>query len=190
MTYSERSRFAAAIRVSLSRITSCDRPARSRMSTNATPPRSRTLCTQPSSATSAPTSSARSIPQVWVRVRSPSESGMYIPRDSGFALGIWNLGTRGSCLRVSQIPNPESRIPVVEALGHISRSVGPRDRLLVATAHIFDRDLASQAFVVADNGYKRHLTARRVLELFTELVGFRIHVYAQSCPPQLGRQRQ
>ena len=52
-----RSRLATAISASFSRTTTCDMPARSRMSMKVTPPRSRTRCTQPSSTTSAPTSS-------------------------------------------------------------------------------------------------------------------------------------
>src|SRR5689334_14250757 len=44
-----------------------------------TPPRSRMRCTHPSSTASAPTSSARSAPQVCVRVRSPSCSATQLP---------------------------------------------------------------------------------------------------------------
>src|SRR5262245_47351126 len=73
MTYSERSLLALAMSASSSLSkTAWVMPPRSRMSMKRSPPRSRTRCTQPSSTTSAPTSSGRSAPQVWVRVRSPS----------------------------------------------------------------------------------------------------------------------
>ena len=49
---------------------------RSRTSMKTSEPRSRTLCTQPSSTTSVPTSAARSAPQVCVRARLPSCSAM------------------------------------------------------------------------------------------------------------------
>src|SRR5262245_46129521 len=75
MTNSDLRRLAFAINASSSLSkTTCVIPPRSRISMNRRPPRSRTRCTQPSNTTSAPTSSTRSVPQVWVRVRSPSGS--------------------------------------------------------------------------------------------------------------------
>src|SRR5688572_3427075 len=79
MTYSDRRRLALAISASSSLSnTTCVTPARSRTSTNRSPPRSRTRCTQPSSTASAPTSSGRSAPQVCVRVSSPSCSATFL----------------------------------------------------------------------------------------------------------------
>src|SRR5688500_1466070 len=79
MTYSDRRRLAFAISASSSLSnTTCVTPARSRTSTNSSPPRSRTRCTHPSSTASAPTSSGRSAPQVCVRVSSPSCSATFL----------------------------------------------------------------------------------------------------------------
>ena len=63
-TNSDRSRLAMVMSASFSRTTTCEIPARSRMSRNVTPPRSRMRCTQPSTTTVAPTSSERSAPHV------------------------------------------------------------------------------------------------------------------------------
>src|SRR5687768_11391113 len=77
-------------------------PARSRISTNSSPPRSRTRCTHPSSTTSAPTSSVRKAPHVCVRVRSPSCSATLFQRleyrRACCRLVVGLLGLRGKVL--------------------------------------------------------------------------------------------
>src|SRR5687767_3154773 len=99
MTYSDRRRLALAISASSSLSnTTCVTPARSRTSTNRSPPRSRTRCTHPSRTASAPTSSGRSAPQVCVRVRSPSCSATFLQVLENRRAGC-SLVVRALCLR-------------------------------------------------------------------------------------------
>ena len=105
---------------------------------------------------SAPTSSGRSAPQVWVRVRSPSCSAIRKRvLGSGFQVQVVRfevLGSTFSFALARQRPRP-----------------GPAPSMSARRCEVLHRDLAARPFVVAEDRHERRMPGRRVLELLAQV---------------------